>query len=334
MNKSARDSLIFDRLAALAEPVRPRLMRVLERAELSVGELAKVMQLPQSTISRHLKTLSEAGWLSSRSEGTSSMHRLVLDDVDAPGRALWTTVREQLGASAELADDLNRLQAVLAERRNDTQTFFGRVAGEWDKVRDELFGDRATLLALLPLIPHEWTVVDLGCGTGNAAEVLAPCVSRVIAVDQSEAMLSAARKRLAGSTNVEFVVGDLERLPLADASVDAAVCVLVLHHIPHPEAAVIEMARVLRPGGVVLIVDMVEHDRQMYKQQMGHRWMGFGVPQIIRMLTDAGLSSPRINLLPATADAKGPGLLACTARKARPGVIGAEIPGPGGLPSR
>lgn len=319
MNRT-RDNLLFDRLAALAEPVRPRLLRVLERSELSVGELAKVMQLPQSTISRHLKTLTEAGWLSTRSEGTSSLHRLVLDDVDAQGRQLWTTVREQLASGSAYADDLNRLAAVLAERRSDTQTFFGRVAGEWDKVRDELFGDRATLQSLLPLIPHEWVVADLGCGTGNAAEVLAPCVSRVIAVDQSEAMLGAARKRLAGSTNVDFVAGDLESLPLADASVDAAVCVLVLHHIPSPERAVREMARVLRPGGVVLIVDMVEHDRQAYKQQMGHRWMGFGVPQLIRMLTDAGLGAPRINLLPATADAKGPGLLACTAR--RPALAG------------
>jgi ArsR family transcriptional regulator len=314
MNKT-RDNLLFDRLAALAEPVRPRLLRVLERAELSVGELAKVMQLPQSTISRHLKTLTEAGWLSTRAEGTSSLHRLVLDDVDAQARQLWTTVRDQLATGSEHADDLNRLAAVLAERRSDTQTFFGRVAGEWDSVRDELFGDRATLQALLPLIPHEWTVADLGCGTGNAAEVLAPCVSKVIAIDQSEAMLGAARKRLAGATNVDFVAGDLEKLPLADASVDAAVCVLVLHHIPSPELAVGEMARVLRPGGVVLIVDMVEHDRQVYRQQMGHRWLGFGVPALIRMLTDAGLTNPRINLLPAAADAKGPGLLACTARR-------------------
>ena len=315
MSKLTRTNELIDRLAALGEAVRLRLLRVLEREELSVGELAKVVQMPQSTVSRHLKVLSDGEWLTTRAVGTSTLHRLVLDDLDLGARQLWMTVRDQLGDGGELAGDLTRLEAVLHERRSDTQSFFGRIAGEWDGVRDELFGDRATLQSLLPLIPSEWTVADLGCGTGNAAEVLAPCVTKVIAIDQSDAMLDAARKRMSGVKNVDFVRGDLEKLPLAENSVDAVVCVLVLHHIEDPQSAVREMLRVLKPGGVALIVDMVEHDRQTYKQQMGHRWMGFGVPQLIRMLSEAGFASPRINVLPADAGAKGPGLLACTARK-------------------
>jgi ArsR family transcriptional regulator len=309
---------LIDRLSALGEPVRLRLLRLLEREELSVGELAKVVQLPQSTVSRHLKVLVDGQWLTSRTVGTSTLHRLILDDLELPARQLWNTVREQLAASTgagDLADDLNRLSAVLAERRSDTQSFFGRIAGEWDGVRDELFGDRATLHALLPLIPHEWTVADLGCGTGNAAEVLAPCVRRVLAVDQSSVMIDAARKRLTGLTNVQFLQGELEHLPIEAGTVDAAVCVLVLHHIDAPHKAVAEMARILRPGGVALIVDMVEHDRVAYRQQMGHRWLGFGVPEVIRMLSDAGLTNARFNVLPAVANAKGPGLFACTGRK-------------------
>ena len=307
-------------LATLSDPVRLRLMRVLEREELSVGEVARVVQLPQSTVSRHLKLLTDDGWLASRSEGTSTLYRLTSDDLDLSQRPLWTAVREQLAAteSPDLAEDLRRISAVLADRRTDTKAFFGRVAGEWDAVRGELFGDSVTLRALLNLLPADWVVADLGCGTGNAAEVLSPCVKRVIAVDQSEPMLQAARKRLTGTENVEFVQGELERLPISDASVDAAVCVLVLHHIERPEKACAEMARILRPGGVAMIVDMIEHDRVAYRHSMGHRWLGFGVPDIFRMFTSAGLVRPRFSVLSSTSEAKGPGLFACTARKPGP----------------
>ena len=314
MNKAASTSLV-DRLSALGEPVRLRLLRLLEKEELSVGELAKIVQLPQSTVSRHLKVLSDGGWVVSRSEGTSTLLRLVRDDLEEAHRALWHTVREQMGGGPELEEDARRLTGVLNERRGDTQAFFGRVAGQWDGVRQELFGDRATVQSLLALLPESWTVADIGCGTGNAAEVLAPLVSKVVAIDQSDAMLSAAKKRLKGVENVEFLRGDVEKLPLKDASVDAAVCVLVLHHIEDPTVACREMARVLKPGGVCLIVDMVEHDRVQYKHAMGHRWMGFGVPELVRLLGAAGLADVRICVLPAAAEAKGPGLFACTARK-------------------
>jgi ArsR family transcriptional regulator len=315
MNKTANTSLV-DRLTALSEPVRLRLLRLLEKEELSVGELARIVQLPQSTVSRHLKVLSDGGWIVSRSEGTSTLLRLVRDDLEEPHRALWHTVRDQMSPGAELEEDNRRLIGVLNERRGDTQAFFGRVAGQWDGVRQELFGDRATVQSLLALLPQHWTVADIGCGTGNAAEVLAPLVSRVIAVDQSEAMLGAAKKRLKGIENVEFLRGDVEKLPLKDSSVDAAVCVLVLHHIDDPTIACAEMARILKPGGVCLIVDMVEHDRVQYKHAMGHRWLGFGIPELVRLLGAAGLSDVRFSVLPAEADAKGPGLFACTARKA------------------
>lgn len=314
MNKASRTSLV-DRLTALSEPVRLRLLRLLEKEELSVGELAKVVQLPQSTVSRHLKVLGDGGWIVSRNEGTSTLLRLIRDDLDEAHRALWHTVREQMGTAAELDEDSRRLAGVLSERRGDTQAFFGRVAGQWDGVRQELFGDRATVQSLLALLPETWVVADIGCGTGNAAEVLAPLVSKVFAIDQNETMLAAAKKRLKGVQNVEFLRGDVEKLPLKDASVDAAVCVLVLHHIDDPTVACAEMARILKPGGVCLIVDMVEHDRVQYKHAMGHRWLGFGVPELVRLLSVAGLSDVRISVLPAAAEAKGPGLFACTARR-------------------
>ncbi len=317
MKRSTRHISLVDSLSALSDTVRLRLLRLLDREELSVGELARVLQLPQSTVSRHLKLLSETGWLVSRAEGTSSLYRLVMDDLAPESRALWSAVRGRLDdpESPELGEDLRRLQAVLEDRRLDTKAFFGRVAGEWDEVRTDLFGGRVTLQAMLPLLPKEWVVADLGCGTGNASELLAPCVSRVIAVDQSEPMLNAAARRLGAFKNVEFVRGDLEQLPIKDATVDAAVCVLVLHHIPEPQRVCAEMARILKPGGVALVVDMIEHDRAAYRQTMGHRWLGFNAPELIRMFGSAGLVEVRLQALPSDTEAKGPGLFACTARK-------------------
>lgn len=313
MKRVARTNPVTEQLSVLSDALRLRLLRVLERQELSVGELARVVQLPQSTVSRHLKVLSDGAWLTSRPEGTSTLYRMVLDEL-APGpRDLWTTVREQLDDSAEHADDLRRLHTVLADRRTDTRAFFGRVAGEWDAVRNALFGHEFMPPALLNLLLRHWTVADLGCGTGNAAEFLAPCVREVIAVDQSRPMLDAAAKRLDRFKNIKFVEGDLERLPLADASMDATVAVLVLHHVEGPQRALQEMRRVLKPGGVALVIDMVEHDRAEYKQQMGHRWLGFGETRLSEMATRAGLVQPRFSHVATDTDAKGPGLFAFTA---------------------
>src|SRR6185295_15361850 len=132
------------------------------------GEMAQIVQLPQSTVSRHLKVLADGGWVSKRNEGTATFYRLHLDDLAPDARALWRTVREQLGDSGDLAEDLRRLRAVLDDRKTDSETFFGRAGGEWDQIRAELFGDRFTSLALLSLINPRWSVADLGCGTGNA----------------------------------------------------------------------------------------------------------------------------------------------------------------------
>jgi ubiquinone/menaquinone biosynthesis C-methylase UbiE/DNA-binding transcriptional ArsR family regulator len=319
MKRSASKPTIEVLLASLADPVRLRMLRVLEQDELSVGEIASVVQLPQSTVSRHLKVLSDHQWLARRSVGPATLYRMVLDDLTVESRALWTAVRGQLDGGPELREDARRLAAVLAERRLDSQSFFGRMAGEWDSIRARLFGSAFTLQAMLALLPRRWVVADLGCGTGNAAELLAPHVERVVAVDRSDVMLDAARKRLRGLKNVEFAEGAMERLPLPDRSADAAVCVMVLHHVPEPGAAVREMARVLRAdrgGSVVLIVDMVQHDREEYRRTMGHMHLGFSERTIESLLHEAGFVDGRVWELPSDPDARGPGLFAATARLA------------------
>jgi ArsR family transcriptional regulator len=313
--KAQAGQSITERLSALADTIRLRILRVLEAEELSVGEVASIVQLPQSTVSRHLKVLADAGWVARRHEGTATMYRFVLDDLPAPARALWLASRDQVADLADLDDDRRRLQSVLAERRFNSEEFFGRVGGEWDAIRASLFGHVFTLDALLHFVPRDWTVADLGCGTGNAAEHLAPCVAHVYAVDQSETMLNAARKRLDGLDNVSFVRSDLERLSLDDASVDAAVTILVLHHMAEPHLAINEVARILRPGGVALVVDMVRHERDEYRTKMGHVHLGFEPDTITAMLESAGLTDVAARYLTTEPDARGPGVFIARAAK-------------------
>lgn len=297
-------------LQALGEEIRLRICRVLEREELSVGEIAAVVQLPQSTVSRHLKVLASAGLVTRRAVGTATLYRLLQDDLSPPARTVWGTVRDQMGDDPRLAEDLRRLAGVLAERRTDSVSFFGQVAGEWDKVRSELFGGGFTAPALLSLLPSDWVVADIGCGTGNAAELLAPVVREVIAIDQSGPMLDAAKKRLAGIGTVRFVEGVVTRLPLDDASVDAAVLVLVFHHVSELAQAMAELARIIRLGGKVLIVDMFEHELTHFRNTMGHAHLGFSRDTMAELLERNGFTGVRVDALPTTASARGPGLFA------------------------
>jgi ArsR family transcriptional regulator len=140
----------------------------------------------------------------------------------------------------------------------------------------------------------------------------------VIAVDESAAMLQAARKRLSGLDNIELRRGELEALPIDDGRLDAATLMLVLHHVPEPGRALADVARVLKPSGRVLIVDMLPHDREQYRQQMGHVWLGFSDDQVRRMLSDAGFGETRVVALPPDARSKGPGLFVATGHNQTP----------------
>jgi ubiquinone/menaquinone biosynthesis C-methylase UbiE len=322
---NARAPAILDHLASLADTTRSRILLLLDRHELTVSELCGIMQLPQSTVSRHLKALAGAGWIAARAEGTSNLYTMTRpstlrepqgrDELDPSARRLWLLVREQVGPSPAAAQDQRRLQAALAERRTKSQEFFSSSAGQWDRVRDELFGDRFHLAALAAFAPSEWTVGDLGCGTGQVSAALAPFVARVVAVDASAAMLQAAKKRLHGFDNIDLRRGELEALPIDDGQLDAATLMLVLHHVPEPARALAEVARVLAPGGRVILVDMLPHDRDSYRLQMGHVWLGFSDDHVRRLLAEAGFEDVRIVLLPPDARAKGPGLFVATAHK-------------------
>jgi len=279
---------VLDQLSIVADALRARTLAVLARQELTVSELCDVLQLPQSTVSRHLKTLSDGGWVASRREGTSRYYSLSLDDLDASHRRLWQLIADHVVETAEAVQDEARLKSVLAERRSKSEEFFSSAAGQWDRVREDLFGRDSHLRPLLGLLDGDAVVGDLGCGTGQVGEALAPFVGQVVAVDSSTEMLQAARGRLRRFANIIVRRGTLERLPLEDRS---------------------------RPGGRVLVADMLPHDHDEYRRTMGHVWLGFSERQVERWCAGAGFDRFRWHALPAEPGVKGPAMFVATARR-------------------
>lgn len=297
--------LVVARLQSLADATRNRILLLLEERELTVGELCEVLRLPQSTVSRHLKILADEGWVASRSEGVSRYYRMPQGELDAAARRLWQVVRDEAASAPAAARDAERVRSVLADRRSKAEAFFDTTAGQWDRLRLELFGARSELLPLLGLLDPAWTVADLGCGTGHLAQLLAPFVARVIGVDASAAMLRAARTRLGGMPNVELRRGKLEDPPIPAGSLDAAFMTLVLPYIGEPARVIGAAANRLASGGRLLVTDLMPHERSEYRQTLGHLWQGFGEAQVSDWMTAAGLRGIRYRRVPLGTDGRG-----------------------------
>lgn len=310
----AADARIFDLLANLAEPTRARLLLVLDGHDFNVSELCTILQMPQSTVSRHLKQLADEGWLDSHADGTSRRYRMQVAALPAAAADLWGLVRPQAAHLPAARQDARRRRAVLSEQRSRSREFFATAAGDWDRLRAEMFGERVDLQALLGLLDERWVVGDLGCGTGRISESLAPFVGRVVAIDDSEEMLLAAADRTRELDNVEIRRGTLESLPLATGEIDVAVLFLVLHHVVDPGVVLAETARALRPGGRILIADMTSHDRRLYQDRMGHVWLGFEIEQLASWLDAAGFTACTHHLLPPDPEANGPSVFTASAR--------------------
>ncbi len=306
---------VLDGLALLADPTRSRLLAILDGIELTVAELCDALALPQSTVSRHLKTLGDAGWVAARRDGASRHYGLTVDRLPDASQRLWELVRADVAETLEAGHDRRRLQPVLDRRRVGSVQFFSTAAGQWDDLRAELFGATSDLRILPALLPPTAVVGDLGCGSGRIAAALAPFVSAVVAVDASTEMLSVARERLAGFPNVHLHEGSLEALPIETGTLDLALVVHVLHHVPEPALALAEAARVLKPGGRLVVADVLPHARHEYRRTMGHIWLGFDRTTIEDAFADAGLTAGLWHELAIEAGAKGPGLFVATATR-------------------
>ena len=328
MSEAPRIEDLVGRTEALADGTRLRLLRLLERHELGVSDLVEVLQLPQSSVSRHLKLLVDRGWISGRSQGAANLYAMRPAELPTGARRLWQILREQGDGWATSRQDELRLARRLAERRDVAQAFFARSAKDWDRLRRELYGCVFGDAALRGLLPRHWTVADLACGTGAVAAGLAPHVARVIAVDHSPAMLRSARRRLEHVANVDLRHAELEALPIEDGTCDAALLLLALAYVVEPSVVLSEVRRILKPGGRVVVVDLLRHDRDDFRVRAGQQRNGFEPEELTALLAGSELVPDHCAPLDPEAEAKGPALLlAAAASHAAPAAHSMDLKG-------
>jgi ubiquinone/menaquinone biosynthesis C-methylase UbiE/DNA-binding HxlR family transcriptional regulator len=287
-------------LKAAGEATRIRVLALLGQAELSVKDLTAILGQSQPRISRHLKLLTDAGLVDRYPEGAFVFYRLT---EDGPGARL---ARDLLAltdpADLALARDRDRLAAIKREHAEAARRYFAANAAEWDTIRALHVAEDKVEAAILRAVGSRrfGSLLDLGTGTGRILELLARLYDRAVGIDASPQMLAVARANLdrAGVANAQVRLGDIYHLPFARDSFDLITIHQVLHYLDDPEAALSEAARVLRPGGRLLIVDFAPHDLEFLREAHAHRRLGFAHDQVSQWIEARGLALDRVSDLP------------------------------------
>ena len=274
------------RLKVFADATRVRLLALLEGEELTVAELSAITQLAQPRVSTHLAKLKEAGIVRDRRAGVSAYYRFDDAALDAPQRALWQTLREG-SDDPLLRQDAERVPGVLAMRAAD-QNWADSVAGDMERHYSPGRTWEAMARSALPLL-EPGDVLDIASGDGVLAELMAPHSNRYVCLDASSKVVAAATERLRRLPNVEVREGDMHALPLDDASFDLVALMHALTYAAHPAQAVAEAARVLRPGGRLLLTSLAKHEHRAVVESFGHVNLGFSEKDLRRFVTKAGL---------------------------------------------
>ncbi len=284
-------------LRSLADPTRLRIIALLERNELSVNELQGIMRMGQSRISTHVGLLQESGLLQSRREGKRTFYRLAATGEGADANLIRLATQGAKEAPEYESDQIN-LKRIVSQRQEQAQVYFNQVAGRFDRSYGpgrswQAFGQ--LLLRILPPI----VVADLGSGEGLLSELLARRARHVIAVDNSDKMVAfgAKKAKRAGLKNLEFRLGDLESPPIEPQSVDLVVLSQALHHAEDPERAIVSAYRILRPGGQIMILDLLEHTFEEARELYGDRRLGFAESDLHRWLESAGFKRIEIGVV-------------------------------------
>jgi ubiquinone/menaquinone biosynthesis C-methylase UbiE len=285
---------------SLSDSVRRQIARILAETALTVGEIAGVLGLPQSTVSRHLKTLRSTGLLVDRSEGNRVFIELVEPSGGGKGEGELSAVLNSWIRHQALPSAVHLRLRQMVESRDGSGDTFEKVAHQWDELRSEHFGGLFHLEAVASLLPTDWRVLDIGTGTGYMLPFLARQFARVIAADASSAMLELARQRVEreGLSNVQFKLGRIEDLPVEDASIDCALAILVLRHSPDIGRSVEELARAIVNGGRLLVVDVAPHSMEDFRRRIGDVSNGLDPDDVVAELEGSDFSILSCRLLP------------------------------------
>jgi ArsR family transcriptional regulator len=277
---------ILKSLRLLADPNRVRILLLLAHEELSVAELQEILSKGQSQISTHLAQLKAAGLLEDRRTGKNILYKL--KSTDNLTQLLNLLRREEI---PEAEEDADALKLVLRKRNDRMRAYFDEMAGKFGRQYVPGRSWKGLAEVLLRLMPR-MTIADLGAGEGTFSQLLAQRATQVIAVDNSEKMVEYGQMTALsnGVTNLEYRQGDLEDLPIPDASVDLAFFSQALHHAQHPARAMAEAHRILRPGGQVAVLDLVKHSFEQAREMYADVWLGFSEAEILRFLRGAGFT--------------------------------------------
>lgn len=298
---------ILKNLKLLSDPSRARILALVEREELSVAELQEILNMGQSRISTHLAQLKRGGLVEDRRNGKSILYRLKRADNSAEARRLeqlLNVIRQAASEIPEAEHDSQALKLALRRRQDKMRAYFDELAGRFGRhyVPGRSWeGLAGTLLMLLPPM----VIADLGAGEGTFSQLLAKRARKVIAVDISEKMVEygADLARKHGVKNLEYRKGDIEAVPIREEGVDLAFFSQALHHAQHPERAVAEAWRILKPGGRIVVLDLLRHNHEEAREMYADLWLGFSEVEVSRFLRQAGFKNVETSVVHREAEA-------------------------------
>ncbi|PAW67331.1 MAG: transcriptional regulator [Verrucomicrobiia bacterium Tous-C5FEB] len=299
-------------LGALADPTRLRILAALRENELSVAELQEVLGVGQSRISNHLSLLKSVGLLRDRREGQRAYYRRA-----EMGREIWSLAEGAAGELGTEARDGEALRRVLGQRQEKSKRYFDAVAGRLGKKYCPGRSWEAVGRLLLTLAPRQ-VYADLGAGEGLISQLLAARAKKVIAVDHSPRMVEVGRDlaKRSGLKNLEYRLGDMDHPPIRPGSVDVAILSQALHHAVHPPRALEAAWKILRPGGTLLVLDLVEHSFEAAREMYADVWLGFSPAELARLLREAKFEGVSVEVV--AKEKEGPGFQTLLAVGSRP----------------